>query len=111
MCPKPTLSPQDVREIEALRESMAHVLAEWTRDAPDVTTPIPNLKFHRREGPTRPDHCMVEPSVSLVIQGTKRALLGEHAYTYNIDRFLITSLDLPSMPPIVTGKQIGRAHV
>lgn len=101
MCPKSTLSPQDVREIEALRESMAHVLAEWTRDAADASTPIPNLKFYRREGPTRPDRCMVEPSVSLVIQGTKRALLGDDVYAYNIDRFLITSLDLPSMMHIV----------
>ncbi len=101
MYPKTTLRPQDAEEIEALRRSMAQVLTEWTKDASDVTTPIPNLKFYRFENPTRPDYCMLEPSASLVIQGTKRALLGDDAYAYNINRFLITSLDLPSMMHIV----------
>lgn len=101
MYTKTTVRPQDAEAIETLRHSMVRVLMEWTKDAADVTTPIPNLKFYRREGPTRPDYCVVEPSASLVIQGTKRALLGDDVYAYDINRFLITSLDLPSMMHIV----------
>jgi AraC-like DNA-binding protein len=44
---------------------------------------------------------MVEPSVGLVVQGAKRAFLGDNVYAYDIGRFLITSLDLPAMMQIV----------
>ncbi len=101
MYPKSTLSIQDAEAVEALRHSMAQVLTTWTKDATEATTLIPNLKFFRREGPTRPDYCTLEPCASLVIQGTKQALLGDITFTYNINRFLITSLDLPSMMHIV----------
>jgi len=87
--------------IERLRQPLAETLERWTRGMNEVATPIPNLTFFRREEPSQPAYCMVQPSVSLVIQGTKRALLSEHAYSYNINRFLITSLDLPSMMHII----------
>lgn len=98
---KTSLNRQETEEVEALRASMATVLSTWTHGVSDRATPIPNLKFFRRENPTRPDYCMVEPGVSLVIQGTKQALLGDDVYAYNINRFLITSLDLPAMMHIV----------
>lgn len=101
MYPKTTLPLQEMTEIEALRSSMVKVMAEKTQGITEITTAIPNLRFFRREGPTQPDYCMLEPNVSLVIQGTKRALLTEDTYTYDINRFLITSLDLPSMMHIV----------
>jgi len=101
MHPKTTLQPHETEEIEALRRPMVKTMTEWTQGINEVTTSIPNLRFFRREGPTPPGYCMLEPNVSLVIQGTKRALLAEEAYTYDINRFLITSLDLPSMMHII----------
>lgn len=88
-------------EIEVLRQPLVTMLDTWTRGKNEAVTPLPNLMFYRREVPTSPGYCMVQPSVSLVIQGTKRALLGEEAYDYNLDHFLITSLDLPSMMHII----------
>lgn len=101
MTPKTTLQAHEVAEVEALRATMARTMSQLTRGKNEVTTPISNLRFFRREGPTQPDYCMLEPSVSLVVQGTKRALLTDETYTYNINRFLITSLDLPAMMHIV----------
>jgi AraC-like DNA-binding protein len=41
------------------------------------------------------------PSVALVVQGAKRALLGEESYAYGIQYFLITSLELPAMVQVI----------
>ena len=40
---------------------------------------------------------MYEPSVALIVQGSKRVLLGEDTYVYDACRFLVTSLDLPAV--------------
>ncbi|MFT0546387.1 AraC family transcriptional regulator N-terminal domain-containing protein [Allopusillimonas ginsengisoli] len=101
MHPKTTLPVREIAQIEALRSPMVSVMTEWTQGVNEVLTPISSLRFFRREGPTQPDYCMLEPNVSFVVQGTKRALLTEETYTYDINRFLITSLDLPAMMHIV----------
>lgn len=88
---------QGIEEIEVLRRPLAETVARWTDGLNQLSTTIPNLTFYRRDEPTQPASCMVEPSVALVVQGAKRALLGDNVYLYDIKRFLITSLDLPAM--------------
>lgn len=95
------MPPQEIDEIEALRRPLAEAVARWTDGVGQLHTTIPDLMFFRREEPTQPTNCMVEPSVALVVQGAKRALLGDNVYDYDIKRFLITSLDLPAMMHIV----------
>jgi AraC-like DNA-binding protein len=60
------------------------------------------LLFFRRDTPTEPDFCLIEPSVVLVVQGAKRMHIGSAVYPYDTSRFLITSLDLPARSQVVT---------
>lgn len=90
---------------EALRQTLVQAVGRWTRDAQDVQTPIANLGLFRRTAPTQPDYCMVGPSLFIVVQGSKRALFGQEAFTYDINNFLITSLDLPAMMHIVEASE------
>lgn len=62
----------------------------------DVTTSIAGLTFFRREVPSLPTICMIEPSVVLVAQGKKQMWVGGEAYAYNTSRFLLTSLHVPA---------------
>jgi len=80
---------------------LAQAVGRWTSGVEQADTAIPELRFYRRERPSEPCVCMVEPSVALVVQGAKRALLGGDAYTYDIRRFLITSLDLGATMHVV----------
>ncbi len=42
------------------------------------------------------DNCAVyEPCVALIVQGSKRVLLGDETLHYGEDRYLIASMDLP----------------
>ncbi len=96
-----TLPRPDADAIETLRQPLAAAVARWTGGAGQFATPVPGLNFFRREEPTQAAACMVEPSVALIVQGAKQALLGDNVYNYDITRFLITSLDLPAMMRIV----------
>lgn len=93
---------QDAAMLNALRESMVESIGRRTVGNTDSATPISSLFFFRRETPMPPCICLVEPSIVLVVQGEKQMLVGGEAYPYNINRFLITSLDIPANSQIVT---------
>ena len=61
------------------------------------TTAIAGLSLFRRSEPTEPQTGMYEPSICLVVQGKKRVILGEDSFVYDSDRYLLTSLHLPTI--------------
>ncbi len=83
--------------LEALRKR----IARWTDKRPLLETAIPGLLLYRQDAPTRPQNAMYEPSICLVAQGAKRALLGNESYVYDVHHYLIASVHLPSMVQIV----------
>ena len=101
MAPFAVMHDQEAEQREALRQPLARQVARWSEGGRQFNTAIANLTFYRREAPTQPDVCLVAPSVALVIQGAKLALLGEESYRYDVHRFLITSLDLPARMQII----------
>lgn len=86
---------------EAIRAAVARTIGRWTEGVEDRSTPIPDLALFRREAPTPPGICRVEPSVVLVVQGKKRMLVGDDAYAYDSERFLIASHDIPASSEVI----------
>ena len=82
-------------------ESLARIIGQWTEGVSDCLTPIANLGFFRRDRPSPPVVCLVEPSIVLVVQGEKRMWFGGEAFPYDSGRFLITSLDIPANSEVV----------
>lgn len=87
--------------LDVLPRNLADIIGRWTVGKEDCPTPVPNLAFFRREAPTEPCVCLVEPGIVLVVQGAKQLLIGDHAYAYDSERFLITSLDLPASSQVL----------
>lgn len=95
--------PQHENETSApLLTAMIESIGRRTVGNTDSPTPISGLGFFRREEPLPPTICLVEASIVLVVQGEKQMLVGGEAYPYDVNRFLITSLDLPANSQIVT---------
>jgi len=86
---------------DAIRVALARTIGRWTQGTEDRSTLIPDLAFFRREAPTPPGICQVKPSVIVVVQGAKRMLVGDDAYAYDSERFLIASLDVPASSEVV----------
>lgn len=87
--------------MDSHQRAMAKVIRTNVKNTSDWPTPIPDLQLFRREEPTEPDFCLIEPSVVLVVQGTKKMLIGGESFPYNPSNFLITSLDLPAKSQVV----------
>ncbi|WNO08803.1 AraC family transcriptional regulator [Teredinibacter sp. KSP-S5-2] len=84
-----------------LQQAMSRVISNWVEGPDDWATPVPNLGFFRREELTEPCFCLIEPSVVLVVQGTKQILAGNEVFPYDTSNFLITSLDLPAKSQVL----------
>lgn len=80
-----------------LRESIFKLTAKTEL----VNTKIPGLSVYRSNKPTQPVSYLYEPSVCLVVQGTKWVVLGKDKYVIDSNHFLITSLDLPTIVQVV----------
>lgn len=65
-----------------------------------LDTLVKGLSLHRWETPTEPTSYMLAPSVCLIGQGKKRLILGNDVFTYDANKFLITSVDLPVVAQI-----------
>ena len=82
--------------LTTLRPALASAILAHAPAVGDYPTPVPGLTLFRRDTPTPPADCWVEPSVILVAQGAKRMWVGGDAYPYDTSRFLLTSLDVPA---------------
>ncbi len=89
------------RSLNAIHAGLAEIIGHWTQGKEDCTTPIENLSFFRREVPTEPCACTVEPSVLFVVQGAKQLLVGEQPFVYNTEHFLLNSLDIPASSQVL----------
>lgn len=81
--------------------TLAEAIAHWTSAHENYPTPIPNLSLYRRDAPTPPIACLVEPSIVLVAQGAKQLVIGEQSYRYDAERFMVTSLNLPGISQVL----------
>ncbi|RYF53046.1 MAG: AraC family transcriptional regulator [Comamonadaceae bacterium] len=64
-------------------------------------TPIPGVGLIRSGTPTMPMPVVYEPTLCLVAQGRKQAMLGTTAYVYDAANYLIASVDLPVMGSVI----------
>ena len=65
------------------------------------TTAVPGLSLFRRNEPTEPISGMYEPSICMVVQGSKRVKLGDETYVYDAEHYLITSVHLPTLVQVL----------
>ena len=89
------------RPREEIRQALVRTIERWTTGLEDCSTLIPDLAFFRREAPTPPGLCQVPPSIVVVVQGSKRMLVGEAAYAYDSEHFLVASHDVPASSEVL----------
>jgi AraC-like DNA-binding protein len=104
MCPFDRLKPGMVvsqNQEVGMHTMLAQNIERWIKKREGCETAIPELTFFRRDTPTHPDICLVEPSVVIVAQGAKQMFVGGEPYRYDPASVLITSLDLPAHSQVV----------
>jgi len=80
-----------------LNAELASNIARLIGSAEYLATAIPRLTLHRRTAATAACPVTYEPSVILIPQGRKQVQLGSQTLTYDSSRYLLTSVDLPTV--------------
>src|SRR6185437_2604188 len=75
----------------------AYRVARLIGSAQKQATAIPRLTLHQRTAPTASCHATYEPSVIVIAQGTKEVQIGKDTQTYDASRYLLISVDLPTV--------------
>lgn len=68
-------------------------------------TAIPRLHLIRSSTPTAPLHVVHEPAVCFVVQGAKKAIMGDQVIRYGGGCFLVVSVDVPVVGQIITASE------
>ncbi|MFO1338759.1 MAG: AraC family transcriptional regulator [Burkholderiaceae bacterium] len=92
----------DAERMEASRLALARAIQRW---APDGEThrpaALPALALMQRSSTAGRMCGVYEPGVALIVQGSKRVLLGSDAFVYGRLDVLVVSLNLPTVAQIL----------
>jgi AraC-like DNA-binding protein len=92
-------------EREVLRARLAQRMLHHLPEPGDHLSAVPGLAFYRRDGFCEPVSVVYEPSLSVVVQGRKRVMLGTEFYEYDAGRFVLTSVGLPTIAQVLDGSE------
>lgn len=81
--------------------TLADILARHTASDGIHPSAIPGVGLIRTSTPTMPMPVVYEPTLCLVAQGRKRAVLGTTSYVYDAAQYLVASVDLPVMGSVI----------
>lgn len=81
--------------------TLANILARHTASDGIHPSAIPGVGLIRTSTPTMPMPVVYEPTLCLVAQGRKRAVLGTTSYVYDAAQYLVASVDLPVMGSVI----------
>ena len=88
-----------------MRTELARKIALFVGSAEKRITDVPGLLLTRRTAPTAPASATYEPSLAVVAQGRKRAILGGTTFIFDPSRYLLTSLDLPVICNVIEASE------
>jgi len=89
-----------------MSSELASLIEAHTRiDCCSFPSPIPGLQLSRYSSPTRPGQGVQRPILAIVAQGSKQIMLGDEAFTYDPDHYLVVSLDLPVSGRVTTASK------
>lgn len=82
---------------ERIQASRKELIARTLRAVPEDGTiePFPGFRLTRSAKPFEGIHSVYKPCFCFVVQGRKKALLGEEVFQYDPGKYLIFTVDLP----------------
>ncbi len=98
-------APSSPDQARTLRTELARKIASFVGSKEKLITDIPGLLLSRRTAPTAPASATYEPSLAVVAQGRKQAILGGTTFIFDQSRYLLTSLDLPVICNVIEASE------
>src|SRR5258708_1854399 len=86
---------------EEMRAALAKRIIRFIGKSEDQTPAIPGFAIYRRDHSTGPIFGLYEPSLTLLVQGRKRVMLGQETFACGPSRYLLTSVNVPVIGQVV----------
>lgn len=83
-------------EVKRVNEELKKAMVRRVPNPGKYATAIQGLTFSRRQEINKADNCFGKPSVAVIVQGSKCAIIGERECRYAEGQYCITGVDLPS---------------
>ncbi|WP_369059487.1 AraC family transcriptional regulator [Caulobacter sp. 73W] len=83
------------------RTELADLIEQFTGSDGVHETALPHVVLIRASTPTEPLLALHEPAVCLIVQGRKQVLVGDAAYIYDREKYLIVSVDVPVIGQVI----------
>lgn len=77
------------------QQELAAIIERYCKEDGLFETPVPGLAFYRASSTSIPTCGIYKSVLVLIPQGEKNIMLGDEAYRYGPDRYLVTSVDMP----------------
>lgn len=90
---------------ESRRHELAALVREFSSGEGIRPTAIAGLHCIRLDAPHRQLPSVYQPSLCVIVQGTKQVLLEEEIYRYSPPQFLAVSVDLPLVGQVIEASQ------
>ncbi|WPB55372.1 AraC family transcriptional regulator [Xylophilus sp. GOD-11R] len=96
-----TEPPIDQMQVTVMRAELAAMIERKTGTDGMHDSVYPPLGFARTTQIHHPVHSVCEPAFCILAQGSKRVLLGEEAYIYDSNQYLVASQNLPVSSQVI----------
>ncbi|MFM9277554.1 AraC family transcriptional regulator [Paenibacillus jiagnxiensis] len=91
---------ESIRTEQALQQ-LALLISRHAPSNGTHQTAVPSLKLMYAAQPSEPMESVYKPSICVVAQGAKMALLADETYRYDPSSYLVTSVELPIIGRII----------
>ena len=91
------------RDLQRMQANRVELVERITSALPadGSIEPLPGLALARRSSPQEPLHGLFKPTLCVIAQGSKEVLLGDCRYRYDPLRYLLVTVELPTVTQVV----------
>ena len=97
------MTEADTMELARLNGLLKKKVLHWLPEPGTLLTDVPGLNLVRRERVNLSENCFTRPCVSVIIQGSKRSVMGSEEYVYGENQCLVVGVDMPSSFCVIAG--------
>jgi len=102
---KANSSDSEAAGLTAPRQQLETLIARFVGSSEKVASAVPGLGYFRRTRPTGPVAVTYEPSLCVMVRGSKRVMLGDDTFIYDPMRYLITSVRVPAFAQVLQASE------
>lgn len=84
-----------------IRSILAERISAFVGNQQERFTAFPGMSFAKLIEPGQPNSYLYDASLSMIVRGKKRVLLGDSTYIYDESRFLLTAVNLPTVVQVL----------